>query len=173
MTYECDDCGRGFDTERGLNIHESTGHTKPYQDKEVLERLYNEEGLNQREIGEKFGVDRVTILRWMDRLDIETDDPADPTRPPNHHFFNRPDRPIGNEYERVRTTIDGNMYTVKIHRLLAVACGKLDSGDLFNKDIIVHHESGHGLDNRPGNLEAMGHGEHTKLHNDMRRLGKG
>jgi len=42
-----------------------------YKDAEVLERLYHEEGLSTRDIGERFGVSGKTIQRWMERHEIE------------------------------------------------------------------------------------------------------
>jgi len=46
--------------------------SQPYHDKEVLERLYHDEGLSQEEIGDKFGVKPNTISQWMSRNDVTT-----------------------------------------------------------------------------------------------------
>ena len=40
---------------------------------EELYRLYNEENLSQREIGEKFGVGQAAVSNWMSELNVETD----------------------------------------------------------------------------------------------------
>lgn len=40
---------------------------------EELYRLYNEENLSQREIGEKFGVGQAAVSNWMSELGVETD----------------------------------------------------------------------------------------------------
>jgi transposase len=45
---------------------------QPYQDKETLERLYHDEGMTAKEIGEHFDVSQATISRWLDRRDVET-----------------------------------------------------------------------------------------------------
>lgn len=45
---------------------------QPYQDANRLRRLYDSEGLTQREIAEMFDVDRSTISRWMNEYEIDT-----------------------------------------------------------------------------------------------------
>jgi Zn-dependent peptidase ImmA (M78 family) len=42
-----------------------------YNDKEVLNRLYNEEGMKQAEIAEKFGVSRATISRRLSSMGLK------------------------------------------------------------------------------------------------------
>ena len=46
-----------------------------YRDADTLARLYHEEGLKQREIGEHFGVDQGVISDWMSRLDVQSRSP--------------------------------------------------------------------------------------------------
>jgi transcriptional regulator with XRE-family HTH domain len=41
--------------------------------KEKLSRLYHDEDLSQREIGERIGVTQSSVSKWMDELDIESD----------------------------------------------------------------------------------------------------
>jgi len=43
----------------------------PWRDKTTLEQLYNQKGMTQAEIGERFGVAQKTISRWLDRHDIK------------------------------------------------------------------------------------------------------
>lgn len=43
-----------------------------YRDAGWLHRQYHNEGLTQKEIGEKCGVSKDCIWRWMDKLDVET-----------------------------------------------------------------------------------------------------
>ncbi len=40
---------------------------------EELYRLYNEENLSQREIGERYGVGQAAVSNWMSELNVETD----------------------------------------------------------------------------------------------------
>lgn len=165
MTRECPECGDTFETEKNMKIHCSRAHEQPWKNKETLERLYHGEGLDQAEIADKLGCDRTTIIKWMDEFDIETDWIGDPTKPVGHGFRKRPNRGVGNEYELIRTNVDGEQCVIRLHRLIAVAHGILDPEDMFNPEIDVHHKSRHGLDNRPGNLEALEHGDHTLHHN--------
>lgn len=44
---------------------------QPWQDKDRLERLYLEEHLSSREIGERLGCSKTTVLKWLDRHGIE------------------------------------------------------------------------------------------------------
>ncbi len=50
----------------------STFPTKPWRDRRVLELLYVDEGLTQREIGEIFGKAKTTICKWLRRVGIKT-----------------------------------------------------------------------------------------------------
>lgn len=43
-----------------------------YRDEDTLERLYHDEGLDQKDIAERFGVKPNTISEWMSRHDITT-----------------------------------------------------------------------------------------------------
>jgi len=40
---------------------------------EELYRLYNEENLSQRQIGDRFNVGQTAVSNWMDELGVETD----------------------------------------------------------------------------------------------------
>lgn len=169
MSVECPQCGETFGTERGLNIHRSKSHKERYKQKEVLQRLYHEEGLTQGEIADKFGIKANTIGRWMDRLGVDARMAyQDPRYPPHHHFFDNPNYGVGYEYERVSTQVDGTLYTFPIHRLIAVAIGELDPPEFTDWDVVIHHESKHGLDNRHDNLERMERGDHTAHHKPWR-----
>ena len=50
---------------------------QPYQDKETLEELYHGREMSMDEIADHFGVSRTTIIRWADRLGIETRTPEE------------------------------------------------------------------------------------------------
>jgi len=163
--YACSVCGNEFETENGRNIHRGKTHGNPWDDVEKVERLYHEEGLSQSEIAEKFGTSRSNIQNTMDRNGIsKRKSYGDPSHPPHHSLHERKNRPIGTCDERVSTWIDGQNRVVKIHRLVAVACGKLDVTDMWNSDMKAHHKSGHGWDNRPENLEVLSQAEHRKEH---------
>lgn len=58
--------------------------TEPHQKREVLERLYVEQGLSMGEVGDRLGVSRSTIAHWLDRHNLKRDDaPSDETVPLN------------------------------------------------------------------------------------------
>lgn len=170
--HECPTCGREFDSQRALSVHRTRSHDSPWRDRETLERLYNEEGLTQQEIADKFNVGRNAIWQAMSTHGIETDWSGDPTGPVSHTFFNPSDRGVGYEYEWVRTRIDDKIATMGVHRLVAYADGKLDGDEIFDTGVVVHHESRHGLDNRPDNLEVMTNAEHMSHHMQLRQVGK-
>lgn len=135
-----------------------------HEDPEVLAELYWEEDLSQREIADRFDVSQGKIWKVMDRHDIPTRKSRnDPTRPPSHAFAKESDV-VGTEYEAIHTTIDYQPYTLKVHRLIAVAYEIITPEEFFDTDTIVHHESGHGLDNRPGNLSVMTRADHQSHH---------
>lgn len=47
-----------------------------YKDKDVLKRLYHDERMTQKEIGEKFGVSQGTIAYYINKYDIKTRGPS-------------------------------------------------------------------------------------------------
>ena len=63
-------------------------------------------------------------------------------------------------YHRFKTQIGESRYTVGIHRLVAVAEFGLEN----TAGNVVHHKNNIPWDNRPENLELMGHAEHARYH---------
>lgn len=165
MTEECPICGKECETYRGMKVHKAKSHGEPYHDKETLQQLYHEENMSQTEIAEKFGVVQDVIKHHMQKLNVEADKShGDPTKPVNHHFRERPSRPVGTCEEVIDTSHNDERVCVKVHRLIAYACGKLTLDEFVSGDKKVHHKSGHGWDNRPENLEAVTQEEHRKRH---------
>lgn len=164
-TYACPVCGKEYDEEFPMKVHRGRAHSSPWDDEEKLRELYHDKELSQAEIAEVLDTSRSNIQNAMNRHGIEQRKSyGDPTRPAHHSFHMRESRPIGTCDERVSSWIDGRNQTVKVHRLIAVAHGKLDTKDLWSSDLKVHHKSGHGLDNRPENLEVVTQEEHRKEH---------
>jgi len=153
---ECRYCDRDFDSYMGRRKHEGLVHDEPYQDKEVLQRLYIEEGMSMKDIADKFGVKSALIDYWLKKRDIETRDAQEHQRRVGANF----------------KTIDGyerwscydpkheNNRFVQTHRLLAVAEYGFEA--VCDKD--VHHKNGVPWDNRPDNIELLTRSEHTKIH---------
>lgn len=135
--------------------------TKPYKDEDRLREQYIEQEKSQRQLAEEWDCGRNTIYRWLNRHGI-------PRR-------ENPDTGGSNRVEYALYTSDGNGYrawrdytvgtAVKIHQLLA--CLDHDPHEVFAEDTHCHHESGHPLDNRPGNVGVMSRGEHIRHHRQM------
>lgn len=45
---------------------------QPWRDEQTLRNLYSEKGLPQTEIAERFGCNRSTVKRWLDKFGIDT-----------------------------------------------------------------------------------------------------
>lgn len=141
---------------------------KPYADEGTLRELYHGQGMSAIEMAERFGVSDTTIRNYMERCGIERRKAYnDPSRPPAHVLDPHGDG-VGNSYEKIRTYDDGERHVVLVHRLIAYAHEMLSFEDLCNPDVEIHHKSGHGLDNRPENLEVKTTTEHSKNHADER-----
>ena len=128
---------------------------RKYRDKEVLERLYVDEGLSSREVADKLNCAKNTVLEWLHKHGIDVKTPKK-DRVPNFQ--------TGDDgYERIKCQIDGTQYSFLIHRLVAVAEYGFDKAS----DSMIHHKSGVPWDNRPSNLEPLdGQKQHVKRHRD-------
>lgn len=134
--------------------------TKVYQDKETLKELYWEEEMSLYDIADKFGVNQVTIMNWMDKFGLERRERtkaigvakgSDPVPMKIHQTRGH----------RVWQHRHDNEYNeVAIHRLTAVAWFGMDA--VRGKD--VHHKNKHPLDNRQENLRCLTREEHSALH---------
>jgi len=147
----------------------NTDDVAEYKDPDILRRLYHGNNMSLAEIGDDYGVNAATIRYHMEKHGIERDKAYhDPTRPPNH-LLDTHGEGVGNNYEKIRTHHDGEKHVVLVHRLIAYAHGKIDFNELCNSDVVVHHKSGHGWDNRPENLDVLaGQSEHMVHHTDER-----
>ena len=126
-----------------------------YKDPDVLERLYYDEGLSTREIGEKAGVTHSTVQYHMEKHGVDRKDRIEATR----------EKRLVDTAAFYTDTSGGyekwvGDKSVRVHRLLAVAKYGFDA--VCGSD--VHHINGVPWDNRPENLSLMGHGEHTTHH---------
>lgn len=131
----------------------------PYREETTLRELYHGKGLDSREIAERYGVSKTTILDWMDRHEIQRRDNQEAqTRslrknPPWHTWH-----PDG--YEMAGCEILGETKYVLIHRLAAVAW----FGWGAVEDKVVHHENEVKWDNREENLSPMSDSAHKSYH---------
>lgn len=68
--HECDICERTFDTQRGLSVHESRGHSEIYQDQDKMYEFLIEKDLTAAELADRFDTSVVTIRNWKEKLGI-------------------------------------------------------------------------------------------------------
>lgn len=138
----------------------------PYRDEETLRELHIEQGLNIHEIADKFDTSYKTIWKWMDKLGVEHN--TDYSRcGPDPKYDEK--RPHAESYEYVYENVDGQIYIMKIHRLVAYAHGMLDGDELFDYDRIVHHKDRNKWVNSPENLEVLSRTEHGLEHVEDRQ----
>lgn len=123
----------------------------PWRDREVLERLYYDEGLKQREIADKLDCDLWTVEMWCSRYDVGGRDNSDyaARRPASFYTERRGYEVVSDNHDRLR-----------LHRLLAVAEYGVDA--VAGK--VVHHRNHIPWDNRPKNIELLSNSEHMTYH---------
>lgn len=81
------------------------------------------------------------------------------------HFFEDTNRgTVGDLYEHVRLDTGDGRRMIAIHRVVAYAHGLIGFEEFCDPDVNIHHESKHGLDNRPENLGVMDRDDHRKHH---------
>lgn len=143
---------------------------KSYRNPDELERLYREEGMTQEEIAEKFGLSTPGINYWIQKFGITTPEPKESSLKETVPHRESGKSNIGKTYRQWTHFYDGELSTVYFHRLQAVVdCYPVDMPiseileDMDGKH--SHHESGHGLDNRPDNIEMLTPREHKLRHN--------
>lgn len=134
--------------------------------KNDLIELYHIRGLSQRQVADELDVSRDTVRYWMKKHRINSRNKSEALR---QWFLHQPvpfrTNPEGHEVWHDQTGQHEWDKTAHVlhHRLLAVAMGE----DVVGK--VVHHKNGIPWDNRPSNLEVMDAGEHTSLHESVRR----
>jgi len=135
------------------------GKSIDYTDAETLQRLYWDDKLTTREIGDKAGVSKTTIRRWMDKNDIDVLDSAASRRRGAANYFTDSDG-------YVRMTSAGDM--VRVHQLLAIAKGH-DAHKVFSGDYHTHHITPIKWLNTVDNVTLLTESEHMKLHGEQDR----
>lgn len=155
MNPICDICGREFDTERGLSVHNTSAHQKdkPYTDADRLRQLYWDEGLSMEKVARRLDTQKDRVEYWMDVHGIDT-----------RRAYAEQDfaslRVDKDGYALWREYYDGEYNRVAVHRLAAVA--EYGFSAVVGRD--VHHKNGIQFDNRPSNLEPMDPSEHRRHH---------
>jgi len=136
--------------ERRQSMKEISG---PWQDKEVLQELYEERGLSLKDIADRYGIVFQTVRRWVHIHDLDVRRRGGEVEPIAGVCTNQ------RGYVRCRTR-DGSVY---IHRLVALR--EHDPEELDGNH--VHHKNGIPWDNRPGNLEVVTPEKHGQIHNEQ------
>jgi len=161
----CPVCGREFATENGMNCHRGKAHDQPWQDKDVLEKLHVDKGYNCPEIADKLGCSQSAVERYVREYGLQQYSRGHRKHktPVQHRFINK-DRRVGYEYETVRTQVNYETKGAGVHQLIAIAQGADPDKVFSNGDYQTHHKNGHGLDNRPGNIELVSAQRHRDIH---------
>lgn len=163
-SVECRICGESYKNNLGLSTHFRYKHPNEHRiPEQKLEELYAT-GMSMREVADELNTSKGSVQVAFDTYDLDARDSyRDDLYPPRHRFDKVSDS-VGHEYEVIETSINYKSYSVLIHRLIAIAHGKLYPSDLRDFDTVVHHKSEHGLDNRPDNLRVMDRGDHQSMH---------
>lgn len=133
------------------SVESLTNNETPWRDRSLLSDLYWKDELTQRQIADRLGCGRTTIVRWMDRLDVPTTHDIGVS----HSIEKWNERP-----EREKWMESGSRTSVLVHRLLAVAEYGFDA--VAGNE--VNHRNKHQFDNRPANLEPLSQSDHHALH---------
>lgn len=133
-----------------------------YKDEVWVSEQYHDEKRSIRAMADECGIEESTLRYWMDKFDIEKDDPNE-----RRSMHGRIERSYlyTNEsgYVVAGSSYGDSSDEFVIHRLLAVAEYGFD--ELRDKD--VHHKIPIPWLNTPDNIEPISHGEHIELHHQQ------
>ena len=110
--------------------------------------------MTEKEIADEFGCGSGTVHRWLSHFGIKRRKQAHKRSKSNGDL----------SYSYIWWRKDGDWDRIRVHRLVAYAHGMLDSKELFDESIHVHHKNGIAWINHPDNLEALSASEHMSLH---------
>ena len=126
---------------------------RSYRNAETLRRLYHDERMTLREVGDELGVASSTIRTWMEKHDIER-------RTGREKPYRVTLRTRKDGYVQWFNDYDGKQSTCLVHQLVTIAHGadphEVFSGGEFN----IHHKNGIAWDNRPSNLDFVTSQDH-------------
>jgi hypothetical protein len=131
-----------------------------YKDPDILEKLYQNEGLSTHAIAEKFGVSSGTIHHALVSMGIDTRSRSEAnSEGPGVAYHTQKE----SGYPAVSARGSDRTVQVRVHQLVAIADGA-DPQDVFsNGSYHVHHKNGCAFNNRPSNLEILTAEEHAAL----------
>lgn len=146
----------------GVERHEWTAPIgQPWRLEGLMRQMYKRDKMSQNAIADEFDCSQRTVKVWLKKHDI----PIRSKRESYHlrddgvqHYFN------DEGYEYIRTEHNHRSFSAPVHKLVAIAHGA-DADEMFNGDLVVHHENGMKADNRPENLDwSMTNKEHALYH---------
>lgn len=147
-------------TQSEPSAYQSSDGRKPWENAELLKELYRTQQMTAKEVGEELGCSRTTICRKLRKYDIEIR--GGPGFYRGYQYV-----PLGYKgggYPAWRHSYDGELRSVPVHQLLAIAEGA-NPHELFgDRELVVHHRNGVKWDNRPDNLEVFSASEHGNVH---------
>ena len=163
MTKDCPICGKTCKNEMGVSFHKASMHGAPWHDKERLREKYVDEELSTYKIAELWDCSQEGIIDAMKRHGIDRRGHDRRDHSIGSLFFANHNPTVGGVYEHFQFPELNRK--ILIHRLLALSEGLMNFEEFCDPSMHVHHKSGHGLDNRPGNLQVLTNSEHMSLHN--------
>jgi len=129
-------------------------------DEELLKEKYLKENETLVEIANEIGCSQSPVRKTLKEAGVEMKTRSDYALPSLHV------RPSGHVY--ISETLNRETSQVQLHRLTAIA--EYGWEEVTQEDTVVHHKNCIPWDNRPSNLEVMQRDEHTRLHDNPRRL---
>lgn len=129
---------------------------KPWENRELIERLYNDEELSAKDIAIVLDCSGATIGKWLDKHGIEKRTPGQAISLAYGSLHYVPLIQHTDGYEEWKVGKDA----VHVHRLMAVCKWGVDAVEGMH----VHHKSGIPWDNRMDNLELVPPTEHQSHH---------
>jgi hypothetical protein len=165
MSNRCPYCGNEYSTKQGLSQHTYGSHGgKSWIPREELVEMYHEYRWSTGQIAKEYDVTPKTILKTLDRYDIEKRETGEMVRqglnmmPPK--VYTEP-RGYVVTTQRVSEDKHGKVY---VHRLLAAAEYGIDAVEGMD----VHHKNGVRWDNRPENIQLVDKQTHGRHHSNER-----
>lgn len=172
--YICDNCGKEFTNPKSFAGHKSGCGELPWDDPELLERLYHDEGLSTFQIADRWeNAEQTSVWYQLKKHDIETRSSPEGIR--KRYASN------------ITTSINGGRILFQFMEfketrsiLLSQLVMLLDHppSEVFGRETHIHHQNEMPIDDRPVNLELMNGKEHSRMHGfenvkDIPRDGEG
>ena len=142
-----------------IDLSSKERNERPWDNREILERLYHEKGLSQGDIADELGCSRSTVHYSMVRNGVQRRGWLDSRRVEYARF-----RTQQHGYEVWETRVGDTTKQCRVHQLLAIANGA-DPSEIFGGSHI-HHKNNVPWDNRDSNIEVLTLTEHNKLHQE-------